>query len=391
MIAVHRPSTLSRLRAAGRALRLVAPLALAAPLVRCAPPMPAPGALVPAHARTTNELVVADLRAIDGWAERVKRLQVGAVEVAPSPARRYVLSAAAAWIVFARDEYAADPRGPLANAALAEAVRLVRAVEDRLVMPETLVGEATLIAGTVRVRPELWAAVARLRESGALARSAELAGELSVELVRAGRVRGGVTAPACAPALHLAHAERLLGTATATATVTAAMRAVPTVGVYSVYFALNSARLAPSSVRLLDRVVAALAERPGLTLVLEGHADPRGDEAYNVELSRRRAAVVRYRLERSLLVNAPIELRPLGHGRRRSSERSSRSYALDRRVDLRVLAADGTPVGTEAEADELQEEAPRAGRAPRVAARGRVGMRERTPRPAPHPVVRRPR
>ena len=367
-------------RRLARAARALAVLLLAAPLARCAPSLPAPGELSPARVRVSNEVVAADLQTLDGWGARVEALQAGAAERPASPARRYAIAAAAAWVVFARDEYAADPRAPMADAALAEAVRLISALEDGLVAPESLVSESRLLPGTVRVRPELWAAVARLREGEELEQSAELAGELSVELVRAGRVRPGGAAPACAPALHLVHAESLLGRASEVAA--AAARAgsdgrsvARTVGVYSVHFALNSARLVPGSERLLDRLIGALRERSGVTLVLEGHADPRGDGAYNVELSGRRAAVVRHYLERSLLLDARIEVRPFGHGQRRGVGHTARDYAMDRRVDVRVLAADGTPAGSAAEEDAVQEEAGQAAD-PR---RGRPGRATRRP------------
>lgn len=51
----------------------------------------------------------------------------------------------------------------------------------------------------------------------------------------------------------------------------------------------------------LDRIVDLMRAEPGLNLTIEGHTDAYGSDAYNIELSRRRAiSVMRYLVERGI-------------------------------------------------------------------------------------------
>jgi outer membrane protein OmpA-like peptidoglycan-associated protein len=63
-----------------------------------------------------------------------------------------------------------------------------------------------------------------------------------------------------------------------------------------VAFGLNSAALGWSAQRKLARVATWAAANPDGTIVIEGHASPDGDAAYNVELSLLRANTVRREL-----------------------------------------------------------------------------------------------
>src|SRR5690606_38616736 len=60
-----------------------------------------------------------------------------------------------------------------------------------------------------------------------------------------------------------------------------------------VYFEYDRATLRPVSKRVLDEMVATLRSHPEITQVeLGGHADERGNQLYNLELSRQRAQAV---------------------------------------------------------------------------------------------------
>ncbi|MEM7138581.1 MAG: OmpA family protein [Myxococcota bacterium] len=63
-----------------------------------------------------------------------------------------------------------------------------------------------------------------------------------------------------------------------------------------IYFDFDSAKLQERSHAVLDNVAAVLKSHPEVTLVrVEGHTDSRGNDAYNMRLSQRRAeSVVRY-------------------------------------------------------------------------------------------------
>lgn len=60
-----------------------------------------------------------------------------------------------------------------------------------------------------------------------------------------------------------------------------------------VTFENNEAALEPESAEALDRAIETLRRSPGLSIVIEGHTDDRGDADYNLELSRQRAESVR--------------------------------------------------------------------------------------------------
>ncbi len=102
----------------------------------------------------------------------------------------------------------------------------------------------------------------------------------------------------------------------------------------NVHFALDQATLSSDSQAVLDRVVEVLLEYPQITVELQGHTDPRGTAAYNLDLSNRRALAVRnYLLAQGI---APERMRIVAFGReqRRTQGNTRLDYARDRRVEL---------------------------------------------------------
>jgi hypothetical protein len=69
----------------------------------------------------------------------------------------------------------------------------------------------------------------------------------------------------------------------------------PIEGLGEVFFEFDSARVELQATAL-DRMAAYAASHPNLTIVLDGHADPRGATTYNVALAARRADAVRQKL-----------------------------------------------------------------------------------------------
>jgi outer membrane protein OmpA-like peptidoglycan-associated protein len=65
-----------------------------------------------------------------------------------------------------------------------------------------------------------------------------------------------------------------------------------------IYFDLDSDVIRPESTPTLTEILTTLEDHPQFGIVIEGHTDSTGEEAYNQELSERRArAVVRYLVE----------------------------------------------------------------------------------------------
>lgn len=100
-----------------------------------------------------------------------------------------------------------------------------------------------------------------------------------------------------------------------------------------VFFDFDSAVLKPGAYREIDRTAGVLNRYPQTNIVVEGHTDSKGAEAYNQQLSERRAQAVR-----DALVNRGVDsrrLRVIGYG---ESQPISSDDAVNRRVELRIEA-----------------------------------------------------
>jgi outer membrane protein OmpA-like peptidoglycan-associated protein len=65
---------------------------------------------------------------------------------------------------------------------------------------------------------------------------------------------------------------------------------------FILYFASDSVQLLPASVQRLPEIVAAIQQRAPTRISVVGHSDTMGDKAYNLDLSRKRAAAVKQQL-----------------------------------------------------------------------------------------------
>jgi hypothetical protein len=125
----------------------------------------------------------------------------------------------------------------------------------------------------------------------------------------------------------------------------------------TVHFALASDVLHDPSAALLAGVADAMRQHPEVSLVIEGHADPRGADTSNLWLSGRRAEGVRDLLVRSGVDGNRVLVRMFGARRRDGSGTSVFDYARDRRVQLRFVLPDGTELPAIEDASDLQIEA----------------------------------
>jgi OOP family OmpA-OmpF porin len=103
-----------------------------------------------------------------------------------------------------------------------------------------------------------------------------------------------------------------------------------------VFFDTASATIKPSSYAELDNVVTFLKETaPSATGVVEGHTDSQGADAYNLQLSQRRAdAVLKYLLEKGVPASR-ISARGFGETQPVADNATTEGRALNRRVVLR--------------------------------------------------------
>jgi len=100
-------------------------------------------------------------------------------------------------------------------------------------------------------------------------------------------------------------------------------------------FEYDRAVIKPDSFHILDAVVAAMNGYPDIELIeVQGHTDERGDDAYNLDLSiRRAAAVMAYLVEHGV---APSRLTSQGYGETQPIDKhhNAAAWATNRRVDF---------------------------------------------------------
>ncbi len=115
-----------------------------------------------------------------------------------------------------------------------------------------------------------------------------------------------------------------------------------------IYFETDSAVIKPRSFPLLDAVAATLNASPQITLVeIQGHADERGSDPYNIKLTRARAAsVMNALIERGVLKN---RLRSAGYGERCpvDPKHNAKAWEKNRRVEFKIIETDAGPTGVE--------------------------------------------
>ncbi|MCB9718690.1 MAG: OmpA family protein [Myxococcales bacterium] len=99
-------------------------------------------------------------------------------------------------------------------------------------------------------------------------------------------------------------------------------------------FAFDSAKLGPQAKSALDALVACFDDGPakGRRMTLVGHADPRGDEEYNLGLGQRRATSVSGYLSKHGLSNDRMETSSRGELDATGTDETG--WAHDRRVDI---------------------------------------------------------
>jgi outer membrane protein OmpA-like peptidoglycan-associated protein len=105
--------------------------------------------------------------------------------------------------------------------------------------------------------------------------------------------------------------------------------------VYGIYFDFGSDRIRAESAPVLREIAQAMNDNPSWKLSVEGHTDNVGGDAYNLDLSNRRAAAVKQALVTSYHI-APDRLSTVGYGATRPKESNDtlEGRARNRRVEL---------------------------------------------------------
>jgi outer membrane protein OmpA-like peptidoglycan-associated protein len=88
----------------------------------------------------------------------------------------------------------------------------------------------------------------------------------------------------------------------------------------------------------LAEIAGAVAQMKDIRVQLDGFADERGDSEYNLELSAKRVEFVRDQLVAAGI--DPSRIRVTAHGEAPAQDDSADSYALERRVALKIFLDD---------------------------------------------------
>jgi OOP family OmpA-OmpF porin len=110
-----------------------------------------------------------------------------------------------------------------------------------------------------------------------------------------------------------------------------------TIQLKHIYFEFDKDELMPRSYVELNKLLKIMRENPGLSIDIVGHTDALGDDAYNLDLSRRRALAV----EKFLLGNKVGKSRLRSHGEGESrpvaTNETDEGRAQNRRVEFVVI------------------------------------------------------
>ena len=104
---------------------------------------------------------------------------------------------------------------------------------------------------------------------------------------------------------------------------------------YGIYFDFNKDTIKPESDPVLKQIVQALSDHPDWKLTVNGHTDNIGGDAYNLDLSKRRAAAVKQTLVTRFHI-APDRLSTNGYGESGAIDTNDtlEGRARNRRVEL---------------------------------------------------------
>lgn len=328
-----------------------------------------PDTLHPLHQRMSDEVIAADLGAIDGARTALQ----AAVQVhGPQPWRQ---AFAEAWLDAARTEYTDDDRTGFAEGAYRRALAIVREIEAGVapVTHESVPVAADSVPGSMRVMPELWTELQRLkRHPGFKCAEVQIA-RMEVQLAWAGNEQ--VDMGDCHSSPHLATARQLATEARALeevcnvkpepvapkpVVVETPKPQVPTREELriprNVHFALDKHYISADSRRVIEGIAALLRKYPSIKVRLEGHTDSRASVEYNMRLSQRRVNAARAVFLELGIDSTRISTDYKGKGDLYAEEKDTRGFALNRRVEMVFVDPDGRDIKGERQEGDLQLE-----------------------------------
>ncbi len=323
--------------------------------------------LAPQKARITDERIASDRQTLDGVQQRLRRLNETGI-----PQNSYSLAKAQCWLDTARSQHDENDRTGYIEESLSEAIKIAQALEaDKSARAGY---DTPLVARSSKLRDDLWAQLANYKNQPAtLACNAKTVACAEIRLVRAGHANEQTGWRQATPyvqmaedALRVAKIEAdscvqpkalpLVAAGGASATATASPVSIGKAGAISretyvlltdTLFKFNRAGAADMIVGGQQRLADVARRLKGYqsiqTLVVLGHTDRMGTDAYNDKLSQARAKTVQAQLE--LLGVKSVSSVAEGRGKRDAvsncSANQSRAKLItclqpDRRVTIEV-------------------------------------------------------
>ncbi|MEP6712833.1 MAG: OmpA family protein [Ferruginibacter sp.] len=121
-----------------------------------------------------------------------------------------------------------------------------------------------------------------------------------------------------------------------------------------VYFATNKFDINSNSVLALDKMVKIFAEYPETNILIEGHTDNVGADAYNMTLSEKRATAVGNYLKAAGVAASRFTIKWYGETAPKVDNTTAENRALNRRVEFAITANEKMKADAKAEADTKQ-------------------------------------
>ncbi|WP_047414895.1 OmpA family protein [Cellulophaga sp. Hel_I_12] len=105
-----------------------------------------------------------------------------------------------------------------------------------------------------------------------------------------------------------------------------------------VYFDTNKSDVKGTSANTLDRLIGVLNEYPNTNILVEGHTDSAGADAYNMTLSKQRAESVTNYLVKNGVSSSRLTTKWYGEAQPKSDNSTAEGKAKNRRVEMVIVA-----------------------------------------------------
>ncbi|NGY05652.1 OmpA family protein [Solimonas terrae] len=105
---------------------------------------------------------------------------------------------------------------------------------------------------------------------------------------------------------------------------------------HDINFEFDSSRLLATSKAELDKIAAGLKGQPTMGLIIEGHTDATGPDAYNMKLSKARAEAARSYLVSQGVASSRLEATGYGETKPIATNKTKEGRAENRRVEFKV-------------------------------------------------------